>query len=49
MSVVNSSDCLGRELVNRAFILLQLQRGEIAGLQICRDTQMNGVANYLRG
>jgi len=31
MSAVDTSDCLGRELVNRAFILLQLQRDEIAG------------------
>jgi len=31
LSAVGTSDCLGRELVKRAFILLQLQRGEIAG------------------
>jgi hypothetical protein len=48
MSAVDTSDCLGRELVNRAFILLQLQRGEIVGTLSCRDTQMNGVAGYLR-
>jgi len=48
MSAVGTSDCLGRELVKRAFILFQLQRGEIAGTLSCGDRQMNGVASYPR-